>query len=254
MLNICYLVAKNLFISFKMDTMQIYNQQSNNNFTGAFRFRPSEIKAKLEVPQLFTQGRQVGSDILEKGDQIIIVRDNYDKRIGNYIKENGITSIEYYPTINTKLGLDFERPEEIIAILKDKSTRLITNLEEMFDAISKQKHHKKTPKCVHIPKPVNPEKELERVTKALRLNIQNPEITVHGQHMRIYDKDKKRTLDVVLHSGTYYTYLRYDNMSTSSIMRTINGKGETIKNFERPNEIHKFLEDLRRLIKENSTK
>ena len=43
-------------------------------------------------------------------------------------------------------------------------------------------------------------------------------------------------------------------MSSESIMRTINGKGETIKNFEKPDEVHKFLADLRRLIKENAQK
>ena len=221
---------------FKSINMQIQNRQSNSNFTGAFRFKPSEINAKLEVPRLFTQGKQIGADIIEKGDQVIIVRDNYDKRIGNYIKENCVTGVEYYPTINTKSGFDFERADEIIAVL------------------SKQKHHRKTAKGVHIPKPINPEKEFERVTKALRLNIENPEITVHGQHMRVYDKAKKRTLDVVLHSGTYYTYLRYDANDMDSIMRTINGKGETIKEFHTPNEVHKFLNDLRILIKENSGK
>ena len=122
----------------------INNNSYNNSFTGAFRFKPSEIKAKLEVPNLFTQGRQIGTDILEKGDQVIIVRDSYDKRIGNYIKENGVKEVEYYPTINTRLGFDFERPEEIITVLKDKSTRMITNFEEMFEVISKQKRGKKT--------------------------------------------------------------------------------------------------------------
>ena len=230
------------------------NNTQNNTFTGAFRFKPSEIKAKLEVPNLFTQGRQIGTDIIEKGDQVIIVRDNYDKRIGNYIQENGVKGVEYYPTINTRLGLDFERPEEIITVLKDKSTRMITNFEEMFEVISKQKRGKKTIKGQNIPKALSAEKEFERVTKALRLNIQNPEITIKGQHMRIYDKDRRRTLDIVAHSGTYYTYLRYDNMSAESIMRTINGEGKTIKNFEKPDEIHKFLSELRRLIKENAQK
>ena len=234
--------------------MILNNNTQNNTFTGAFRFKPSEIKAKLEVPNLFTQGRQIGTDIIEKGDQVIIVRDNYDKRIGNYIQENGVKGVEYYPTINTRLGLDFERPEEIITLLKDKSTRMITNFEEMFEVISKQKRGKKTIKGQNIPKALSVEKEFERVTKALRLNIQNPEITIKGQHMRIYDKNRRRTLDIVAHSGTYYTYLRYDNMSAESIMRTINGKGETIKNFEKPDEIHKFLAELRRLIKENAQK
>ena len=234
--------------------MQISNQQFNNNFTGAFRFCSSETKAKLEVPKLFTQGRQIFTDILEKGDQVIVVRDNYDKRIGKYLQDNNISGVEYFPTINTKSGYDTEKPEEIRNILKEKSTRIITNFEEMFEVISKQKHHKKTAKGIYIPKALDTEKELERVTKALRLNIQNPEIKVKGQHMRIYDRDKRRTLDVVTHSGTYYVYLRYDSMSADSIMCTLNGKGEFIKQVKTPDEVHKFMQDLRRLIKENQSK
>ena len=72
--------------------------------------------------------------------------------------------------------------------------------------------------------------------------------------MKIYDPDRKRTLDFIAHSGTYYAYLSYDNLTAPSIMCTINGKGEIIKAIDSPDEIHKFLQDLRRLIKENSTK
>ena len=230
------------------------NQYSSTNFTGAFRFKPNEIKAKLEVPELFTQGRQVFADIIEKGDQVIIVRDNYDKRIGRYIQENNITDVEYMPTINTKGGFDSERPTELTEVIKDKATRIITNFEEMFETISKQKHHKKTEKGINIPKALEPEKELNRATKALRLNIQNPQITIKGQHMRVYDPNRKRTLDFIAHSGTYYAYLSYDNLTAPSIMCTINGKGEIIKTINSPDEIHKFLQDLRKLIKENANK
>ena len=236
--------------------MNINNQTQQTAFTGTFRFKPNEIKAKLEIPNLFTQGKQIGNDILEKGDLVVIIRDNYDKRIGSYIKEKGVTGVEYYPTINTKSGFDFERPEEIIAVLKDKSTRLITNFEEMFEVISKQK---RAPKPAikgpsTSPKPLNSEKEFARITKALRLNIENPDIKIKGQHMRVYDKDKRRTLDVIAHSGTYYAYLRYDGGYMESIMCTLNGKGEIIKKIDKPEEIHKFLADMRRLIQENSQK
>ena len=122
------------------------NQYTNTSFTGAFRFKPNEITAKMEVPKLFTQGRQVFTDIIEKGDQVIIVRDNYDKRIGKYIQENNVTGVEYMPTINTKGGFDNERPAELTAVIKDKTTRIITNFEEMFEVISKQKRPKKTEK------------------------------------------------------------------------------------------------------------
>lgn len=36
--------------------MQIFNNQSNINFNGAFRIKPAEIRAQAEIPTLFTQG------------------------------------------------------------------------------------------------------------------------------------------------------------------------------------------------------
>ncbi len=46
--------------------MQIFNNQSNINFNGAFRIKPAEIKAQAEIPTLFTQGMQKFTNILEK--------------------------------------------------------------------------------------------------------------------------------------------------------------------------------------------
>ena len=61
--------------------MQISNNQTNLNFNGAFKIKPSELKAQTEIPALFTQGMQKFTNIEEKGDMFIVVRDNYDKRI-----------------------------------------------------------------------------------------------------------------------------------------------------------------------------
>ena len=117
--------------------MQIFNNQSNINFNGAFRIKPAEIKAQAEIPTLFTQGMQKFTNILEKGDMVVVVRDNYDKRIGNYLSENSVKGVEYFPKINTKCGLDDEKPEGLLALLKDKSLEVRTELEDILTAISK---------------------------------------------------------------------------------------------------------------------
>ena len=78
---------------------------------GAFRIQPQNVKAKAEIPAMFTQGYQVFRNIKEKGDMVVALRDNYDKRVGNYIQKNNLTNLEYYPKINTKSGLDDEKPE-----------------------------------------------------------------------------------------------------------------------------------------------
>ena len=82
--------------------MQISNNKTNTNFQGAFRIKPNNTKAKIEINALFMQGRQIFCNVLEKGDEVIVLRDHYDKRVGKYMKENNFKEVEYYPTINTK--------------------------------------------------------------------------------------------------------------------------------------------------------
>lgn len=226
--------------------MQINNLDSNPKFKGAFRFKPTEIKAQQEIPQLFTQGRQFFSNILEKGDMFVVVRDNYDKRIGNYIKENGIKNIEYYPLINTKSGLDSEKPEELLSLLKNKSSSYLTTIKEIFEIIAKQKKAKKTIKI---------DKELDKIINTLRLYIEKPIIYSSDELTHVRDNHKKRSLEIIaLNKDIKYVYLKPDSLDQSPIRCVINRKGEIVKSFETPDEIMKFVKTFKRLKNEKTNK
>ena len=126
----------------KENFMQVTNNNTSSlRFSGAFRFKPNEIKAKTEIPQLFTQRKQVFNDILEKGDEVIVLKDsrNYDKRVLEYAKENNVSGLEYYPDITTKSGLDTEQPEGLLALIKNKAKVVKGDLEEITNAILEKK-------------------------------------------------------------------------------------------------------------------
>ncbi len=108
-------------------------------FNGAFRIKPAENKAKAEIPLLFKQGKQIFHDILEKGDEVVVVRDNFDRRISSYIQENDIKGIEYYPQINTKSGLDQLEPLRLITLIKENTYKIITDFEEIIKVAKKTK-------------------------------------------------------------------------------------------------------------------
>lgn len=225
--------------------MQVSNQ-SNINFSGAFRIKPSEIKAKADIPELFTQGRQVFHDILEKGDQVIVLRDKYDKRVGKYIQENNISGIEYYPEINTKCGLDDEQPEGLLALINSKTKVIKEDIKEILTAITQQK---RTPKAPKTPKA---HKEAEKIANTLRLNIEAPQITSNKSFTKIRDEHKKRTIEVIMpNKGTIYAHVIPDSMCESSTKCILDGKGKIVKSFETPNEIHKFNVLFSKLKKEN---
>ena len=225
--------------------MQISNNQSNINFNGAFRFKPNEINAKADVPNLFTQGRQVFYNILENGDEVIVVRKNYDKRVANYLKDNNIRGVEYYPEIDTKCGLDDEIPEGLLKLIKSKSVVVIENLEEIVSSIASRANvsRRKVPKI---------DKELNKIANALRLNIENPKVVSNKSFTRIRDEHKMRTIEVIApNSATSYVHVIPDSLNEQSVKCILNGKGQIVKTFDTPNEIHKFNLLFNKLKKEN---
>ena len=219
--------------------MQISNSINNTNFTGTFRIKSQELKAQKEIPELFTQGRQIFHDILEKGDEVIVLRDKYDKRIGKYIQENNIKELEYYPTINTKSGLDNEEPEKLIALMKEKAVEIKTGLADIYARISKQKIEKK---------PRSANKMLQNISKSLRLNIENPIVKTTKQSTIIRDVEKQRTIEIIApNNATSYVYVKPDSLNEDSIKCILDGKGQITKTFTTPKEISKFMRLFRDL-------
>ncbi len=225
--------------------MQILNNTNNTNFSGTFRIKRPEAKAKAEIPAMFTQGCQIFRDIKQKGDMVVVLRDNYDKRVGKYIQENYPIGIEYYPEINTKSGLDDEKPEGLKKLIKDKSVIVKEGLETILTAISEQKIIKK-------PKKYRAAKEVEKIANALRLNIENPQITSDKSLTRIRDEQKKRTIEIIATNlTTSYVYVKPDSLDSDSIKCIINGKGQIVKIFETPKDISKFSKMFNNLKESN---
>lgn len=230
----------------KENFMQVTNNNTSSlRFSGAFRFKPNEIKAKADVPNLFTQGRQVFHNILEAGDEVIVVRNNYDKRVANYLKDNNIRGVEYYPEIDTKCGLDDEIPEGLLKLIKSKCVVVIENLEEIVSSIVSRANvpRRKVPKI---------DKELNKIANALRLNIENPKVVSNKSFTRIRDGHKMRTIEVIApNSATSYVHVIPDSLNEQSVKCILNGKGQIVKTFDTPNEIHKFNLLFNKLKKEN---
>lgn len=221
--------------------MQISNNISNTNFMGAFRIQPQNVKAKAEIPAMFTQGYQVFRNIKEKGDMVVVLRDNYDKRVGNYIQKNNLTNLEYYPKINTKSGLDDEKPEGLIELIKDKAVVVKTELEDIISTISEQKGIKR-------PKKYRAEKEVKKISNALRLNIENPIIESNKSFTKIRDNQKGRTIEVIAtNPATSYVYVKPDSLNEDSTKCIINTKGQIIKTFTTPKDISKFMKMFREM-------
>lgn len=213
-------------------------------FNGAFRIKPAENKAKAEIPLLFKQGKQIFHDILEKGDEVVVVRDNFDRRISSYIQENDIKGIEYYPQINTKSGLDQLEPLRLITLIKENTYKIITDFEEIIKVAKKQKGY---------PKTYSSRKEAEKIFNALRLNIERPIIKSTSQMTVIRDEHKKRTIEVIMNNPTSrYVHVIPDSLNESSTKCIINSRGDIVTTFDTPQLMRKFLIKFNKLKKSNA--
>lgn len=230
--------------------MQISNNKTNTNFQGAFRIKPHNTKAKIEINALFTQGRQIFRNVLEKGDEIIVLRDQYDKRVGKYMKENNFKEVEYYPTINTKSGLDSEEPQNLIKLMKEKAAEVKTEFEDILTTIKGQKRATKPRDSKKIKK-VAVMKEVEMIANALRLNIEKPVINLGKDFTHVRDNQKLRTIEVIRFGGTSYVHVKPDSLNEDSIKCIIDGKGNVVKRFNSPDEISSFMRTFRNLKKQN---
>ncbi len=222
--------------------MQITNNLNQQNFNGAFRIKPSDIKSQQEIPNLFTQGRQIFGDILEKGDMVIVLRDNYDKRVAKYICTNDLKDIEYYPEISTKSGLDSEIPEGLLKLINNGTTKVLTDINEICKRCFAQ------PKAKIPAKKILVSKEIEKISNALRLNIEKPIVSTNSTSTIIRDENKKRTIEIIMQNrGNSYVYVKPDIPYMDSIRCIVDGKGSIMKRFETPQEMLNFNRRFKKL-------
>ena len=95
--------------------------------------------------------------------------------------------------------------------------------------------------------------EITKISDTLRLNIEEPKIVVSNKSFtRIRDGHKMRTIEVIApNSATSYVHVIPDSLNEQSVKCILNGKGQIVKTFDTPNEIHKFNLLFNKLKKEN---
>ena len=99
----------------------LINNLNSTSFLGGFRFKQMPIEAKNEFPNVIKKGRQIFYDFENKGDVFILTRGEKDYAVIKFIRKNKLESV-YYPELNTKMGMDDEKPEELSKLIEFKSS------------------------------------------------------------------------------------------------------------------------------------
>lgn len=112
------------------------------NFKGAFLIKQPTpaLKDKL-APALKNMKKQILQNVKKEGDVLLVVRNNFDKELGDIILETKNVKFKYYPNLNTKSGFDPKKPEEALQLLRSASKKAIDTkekLEQFFRTILKK--------------------------------------------------------------------------------------------------------------------
>jgi len=204
---------------------------SNINFSGTFVFLPQNPKVREAIPQIIKKGKQVFYDIKNAGDIALVTQDKYDKRVCEFIENNG-TKFEYYPEISTKDGLDDEIPSGLKKLIAVRDNCIIKNLQLLKRFISKESLHLRI-QSKYITDAIN----------TLRLNVENAKIEINDKGLFIIrDAGKGRTIKSTgFKNGMGYFFIIPDTLDRDTYRYLIGKNGQVIiKEFQTPKDISAF--------------
>ena len=219
------------------------NNVSSTNFQGGFRFRNMPIKAQEALPGVVKKGKQIFYNFENPETIFLIVRDELNGKVFNFAKTYKL-KFDYYSGIDTKCGLDTQKPESLTALIKDKSFDHIENAKKYC-----KKHHRLKQKEYE-------DKNLgfvRNILKTLFIDIDNPIITDKYGEKIIDDIDGKRRIYIspmnrdgiryVLVDSTGAEFFRYRYAMKSS--------GKIVKKYTSIDDIKPFKETFNSLLKKS---
>lgn len=212
---------------------------SNLNFNGGFRFRNMPLEAKNKLPDLSKKGKQIFYDFENKDDVFLVVKDEINYKVANFIKENKL-EFEFYPQINTKCGLDSEKPEGLQSLLNKLSPKPLTTKTQLAKNITKQKLLNR----VSVNSPIYVPNILKGLLIDTGLNIN----LIKG--VAILDNkefERKIYISRPLKSERYLVLIEPYSSAKPSERLLVDKNGKILKKYSSPDEIHKFYSDFKKV-------
>ena len=143
-------------------------QSTDINFQGGFRFKNLPQEAKIKLPEISKRGKQIYENFETQNDVFLLIRDKYDKRVVDFIKEHNL-NFEYTPLINTESKMDSEKPELLSQLIKDLKPKFVSTIDEVNEIIAKRIKPKKN-KVKQIIEEEPYKKEISKILKSLCIN------------------------------------------------------------------------------------
>lgn len=210
---------------------------TNLSFQGGFYIKNTNNVIKSKVNSLIPKTkRQIFHNLKEEGDMFIITHDSDNYKIANFIKSNKI-NIDYYPKINTTNY--YKQPEEIVELMQQQKNSIIKNPDLIKSPLKSS---------ISLTRAIN------TVSKTLRLNIENPQITRNDKVLTtIRDNAKERNINIILTKGnSYYVEVSPDSPRIDKTFAIINSNGRFPKICKDLDDRLNFMKTFKSLQEENA--
>jgi len=214
---------------------------SKQNFTGGFRFRDIPEGPRTKIQTLIkSRGKQIFNDFEKPNDVFLVVRDDYDRAVLKFIKENNL-KLEYYPQINTKSKLDSEAPDGLSNLLKENKFKPITSITQF------KKHVNNRNRAAFIE---NKSSEyIDNVLSSLCIDNKHPIHTHRGAKV-VVDNEFNRKIYISAPSKNNILYVKEqpDSTNQSAQRYAMDFNGNILASYKTPDGIKKFDEKFNSLL------
>lgn len=218
----------------------LINNLNSTSFSGGFRFKQMPIEAKYELPNVIKKGRQIFYDFENKGDVFMLTRGEKDYAVIKFIRKNKLESV-YYPELNTKMGMDDEKPEELSKLIESLKPQAITTLAQM------NKTRPLSPDSINI----NEKNDLLKILKNFNMDLNDYKLAENKGTLTLLsiDDSKKIRISPKSINGFRYVMIEPKSLEENVLRYAIDPSGEIIAEYRTPDEIRQFKTNFSNTIK-----
>lgn len=210
------------------------------NFKGGYRFSQMPNSAKDDLINFITTKKQIFNDFEKQGDLFLVTRDKTNHKVSQFIKKHKL-KFEFYPSINTKCGLDTEKPEGLSLLIKKINTKPITTLTQLDKSIHKQILSNKVEE-------LSPD-YTGRILKTLRINTKKIESKIKNGVVILNDKEFERKIFISRPiNKTHFVLIEPYSSSNASERYVIDSEGKLVEQFDTPEKIKEFYKSFKKTI------
>ena len=213
------------------------------NFKGAFLIKKTSPEVKRNLINSFEKkGKFVYDNFKNTNDLFLVVRDEKDKFVADFINKHNITNFKYFPSLNTSSGFHYNKPEEADKIIKEKKPKYIKTINTLIKYF----------KNLGVDLNESDKKYINETLKAVNIKPKEHRIENNAGYYIVKDKNNTTVARISPKNKYGINFIHVIPKCTDhSPIRYSVKDGIKLAKFEKPDEVKAFLDSFDKAVKYN---